>query len=227
MIALMLRLPLSGLAALSTAAALFAGAGPALAQATSRPCPAEEAVADAPGPACSVGREDLAPLEFDQAYWHLDTYPTRVAAQKVGRGTVVEAFGKVWLFTIADKAWRAPGGAFVAAVGPLAVKSGESYAADYLRSTFAPGMTAPVHMHSGPEAFYALGGETCLETPDGAQRASGPGHALTVRAGPPMLLMATGSETRRGFALVLHDAAMAPTTMVHDWAPKGLCKTAP
>jgi hypothetical protein len=38
-----------------------------------------------------------------------------------------------------------------------------------------------------------------------------------------MLLMATGSEMRRGFALILHDGSQPPTTMIHDWTPKGLC----
>ena len=37
-------------------------------------------------------------------------------------------------------------------------------------------MTAPAHTHSGPEAWYTVAGETCLETPDGVQigRAGGP-----------------------------------------------------
>ena len=41
-----------------------------------------------------------------------------------------------------------------------------------------------------------------------------------------MLLMAIGDRTRQGFALILHDAAQPPTTLVHDWTPKGLCPKA-
>lgn len=84
-------------------------------------------------------------------------------------------------------------------------------------------MTAPLHVHSGPEAFYALHGDTCLETPDGVQRATGDGHSLVIRGGPPMVLTATGTTVREGFALILHDAHEPPTTMIHDWQPKGLC----
>jgi hypothetical protein len=42
---------------------------------------------------------------------HLDVYPTRAAADAARglRGTVVESYGKVWLFTIEDKGWRASG----------------------------------------------------------------------------------------------------------------------
>ena len=30
-------------------------------------------------------------------------------------------------------------------------------------------MKSAVHRHSGPEAWYTVSGETCLETPDGTQ----------------------------------------------------------
>jgi hypothetical protein len=43
-------------------------------------------------------------------FWHLDAYPTRVAAEadKGSRGTVIESFGKVWLMTIEDDNWNLP-----------------------------------------------------------------------------------------------------------------------
>lgn len=84
-------------------------------------------------------------------------------------------------------------------------------------------MTAPLHVHSGPEAFYAVSGDTCLETPDGIKLGRGPGNSLLIEAGPPMLLMAIGKEPRRGFALILHSADQPPTTLIHDWHPPGLC----
>src|SRR5262245_38334872 len=54
-------------------------------------------------------------------FWHLDTYPTRAAAEatKGPRGTVVESLGKVWLFTIAEAGWRPAGGERIAEIGPL------------------------------------------------------------------------------------------------------------
>ena len=71
---------------------------------------------------------------------------------------------------------------------------------------------------------YKLVGDTCLETPDGVQIGRGPGNHLLVRGGPPMLLMAIGTEPRRGFALILHGAGQPPTTLIHDWHPQGLCE---
>ena len=50
------------------------------------------------------------------------------------------------------------------------------------------------------------------------------GSHVIVPGGPPMHLTATGTETRRALVLILHDSTQPPTTMVHDWAPKGLCQ---
>ena len=96
------------------------------------------------------------------------------------------------------------------------------YTAVYMQNIFDPGMTAPIHTHSGPEAFYALTGETCLETPAGMLNdRNGP---IIVPAGPPMLLTATGTTRRRAVVLILHDSSQPATTMVQNWTPKGLCK---
>jgi hypothetical protein len=38
-----------------------------------------------------------------------------------------------------------------------------------------------------------------------------------------MIVRSTGTEIRRNFALVLHDAAKPVTTRVDDWKPAGLC----
>lgn len=193
----------------------------ARAQATTRQCSAVEEA----GPACLLARTELASLPSGQIFWHLDRFPSNAAAEDAGTPTsaVVESFGSTWLFTLASSGWRAKGGEHVAKVGPLPVAEGPSLAAEYLRSIFKPGATAPLHNHSGPEAFYALTGDTCLETPDGVQVGRGSGNILIIRAGPPMLLMAVGKGVRRGFALILHDAHQAPTTLTQAWQPKGLC----
>ncbi len=192
------------------------------AQATSRPC-AVPADGDHPGPACLLAQSDLGQLPAGDLYWHVTGFddPAAANAAKGGDGTVTQAFGRYWLFAIGPKHDPRPG---ETQVGPLPVTDREGrFVAEYLQSTFAPGMTAPVHVHSGPEAFYVVSGDTCLESPDGAQVAHGPGSSLIIRQGPPMLLMATGTGLRRGFALILHDQTHPPTTLVHDWTPKGLC----
>ena len=213
----------------AAAAALCFAAGSAHAQATSRTCPPDGTASDTPGPACLLKREAIGSLPQGDVYWRLTTYPTLQAAQhdRPPGGTVVAAFGQVWLFTVGPRGPLLPGGRHVADVGPIPVEAGDAYAAEYLKSTFSPGMTAPIHVHSGPEAFYAVSGDTCLETPDGMQLGRGPGNSLVIRRGPPMLLMAVGTEPRRGFALILHDGGLPPTTLVHDWAPQGRCAAVP
>jgi quercetin dioxygenase-like cupin family protein len=140
-------------------------------------------------------------------------------------GTVVESFGKVWLLTIEEVDWRAAGGEHVAVIGPLPVTAGATFAAQYLEAIFTPGMTAPAHTHSGPEAWYTLAGETCLETPQGKQVGRAGGQHVIVPGGLPMHLTATGKEQRRSLVLILHDASRPATTIEDHWAPKGLCKS--
>jgi quercetin dioxygenase-like cupin family protein len=79
-------------------------------------------------------------------------------------------------------------------------------------------------VHSGPEAWYTLTGETCLETPDGVQIGRAGGQYVIVPGGPPMHLTATGKEQRQALVLILHDSTKLATTLVSDWTPKGLCK---
>lgn len=169
----------------------------------------------------------LGELPQQPIFWHLDTYPTRAEAEtaKGSRGTVVESLGKVWLLTIDVAGWRPSGGARVAEIGPLPVSADAKYSAQYMEAIFTPGMTAPAHRHSGPEAWYTLTGETCLETPEGKMVGRAGGSHVIVPGGPPMHLTATGTETRRALVLILHDSTQPPTTPARDWTPKGLCKS--
>ncbi len=193
---------------------------PIFAQATTRPCGAEEA-----GPACLLIQAKISTLPTGRIFWHLDRFTSTDSAQAAAATTsvVVQSFGSAWLFTLASKTWRPKGGSHVSTVGPLPLAPARSYVAEYLRSIFTPGMTAPLHVHSGPEAFFAVSGDTCLETPAGIQIGRGPGSSLIIRAGPPMLLMAIGTIPRQGFALILHDARKSPTTLTQAWRPRGLC----
>jgi len=193
----------------------------ASAQATTRQCGA----AEEPGLACLLASKQLSSLPKGTLFWHLDRFISNDAAQRAAArtSTVVQAFGATWLFTIAKERWRSRGGEHVADIGPLPLAPGSTYAAEYLRSVFNPGTTAPLHVHSGPEAFYAISGDTCLETPDGVQTGRGPGNTLMIKAGSPMLLMVIGKVPRQGFALILHDASLPPTTLTQVWHPSGLC----
>jgi len=169
----------------------------------------------------AIGKLPSAPM-----FWHLDTYPTRAAAEsaKRERGIVVEALGKMWLMTIAEKDWRPRSGLHVADIGPLPVQSGLTYASQYMEAIANPGTTSSIHTHSGPEAWYTEAGESCLETPEGTITARAGGPPMIVRGGPPMLLMSIGTVQRRAIDLVLHDASQQPITIEHVWKPKGQCK---
>jgi quercetin dioxygenase-like cupin family protein len=151
--------------------------------------------------------EALGALPEGAWFWHLHTYPTRAAAEaaKGARGTVVESFGKVWLYTIAEERWLPPGGERVAVIGPLPIVAGKQYTARYMEAVFSPGMRARPHRHSGPEAWYVISGTQCLETPEGITIAHA-GEGAIVAAGPPMSLASVGTETRRSVLLVLHDS---------------------
>jgi quercetin dioxygenase-like cupin family protein len=212
-----MRTVLSGLALL----AMVTFTASAWAQATTRLCTASEE----PGPACLLSHQPLPSLPTGPLFWHLDQFPSKDAAGQAASptSTTVEAFGSIWLFTIERAEWRSKGGKHVASVGPLPIEPASTYSAEYLRSIFKPGTIAPLHVHSGPEAFYAVSGDTCLETPDGVQIGRGPGNSLLIKGGPPMLLMAIGNVPRQGFALILHDASRPPTTLTDMWHPQGLC----
>lgn len=141
-------------------------------------------------------------------FWHLYTYPTRCAAEaaKSAHDTVVESFGQVWRYRIAEEGWQPAGGERVAVIGPLAVTSGKHYTARYMEAVFAPGMKSAIHRHSGPEAWYVPGGAQCLETPNGITVARA-GEGAIVPQGPPMVLQSAGTETRRAVLLVLHESS--------------------
>ena len=172
--------------------------------------------------------DTLGELPAVPLYWHLDTYPSRAAAEaaKGTRGTVVEALGQIWLMTIAEAGWRASAGEHVAEIGPLTINTGTSYTAAYMEAIMFPGAETGVHHHPGPEALYPLSGEECMETPEGKFVGVPEGKPVIVPADMPHKLTITGTEKRRSLALVLHDSAQPWAIRTHDhgWTPKGLCK---
>ena len=195
-------------------------------QAMAQGCkPASERVGDQKG--CWIlADQGLGRLPQKPMFWHLVNYPTRAEAEtaKGPYGTVIEAFEKIWLSTIAESGWQTPGGTRVAEIGPLPGISNEQYTAHYMEAVSAPGSSSVnVHRHDGPEAWYTLTGEVCLETPDGMKigRAGESTIAPPIR---PMTATTVGTELRRSLVLVLYETAKPWVTVVSDWTPKGLCK---
>lgn len=173
-----------------------------------------------------TARQELGSLPRDtQLYWHIDSFPGLAAAEaaRTHRGTAVQSLGSAWLFTIAEKGWRAPAGFPVAVIGPVPLARADSLAAVYMEGVFEPGMKTAVHRHPGAEAWYTLTGEQCLETPRGkiVQKAGDPG--VMVPGGEPMILMGTGTTIRRSLVLILQDATQPRSMLATDWTPRGLC----
>lgn len=157
-------------------------------------------------------------------FWTIDVFPSRDLAERAKGpdGTVVESLGRVWLLTVGDKPSLHEDGTRMTQIGPLAVRPGIAYSAQFMEATLHPGMVSRTHLHSGIEAFYTFRGETCLETPSGTQLGKR-GTDLIVPEGVPMELTAVGTEPRLGLILVLHDASKPPTTVVDSWHSKKLC----
>jgi quercetin dioxygenase-like cupin family protein len=194
-------------------------------QALAQGCrPVGERVGDQKG--CWIfADEALGQLPQTPLFWHLVNYPTRSAAEvaKGPRGTVIEAFEKIWLSTIAEAGWQSSSGVRVAEIGPIPGISNEPYTASYMESGNTAGISSDIHRHDGPELFYTLVGELCVETPDGVKIAHA-GESTIAPPGVPMRLTNIGTEQRRSFVLVLHETAKPRATPVSGWTPKGLCK---
>jgi quercetin dioxygenase-like cupin family protein len=164
-------------------------------------------------------------LQFREAtvYWHLYAFGSREAAEaaRSATGMVVEEDGRAWLSEFGARDIASRGGEAVAVVGPLQLPVAKSYSAVLSYAVMRPGDSSRVHTHPGPEGWYVLAGEQCLETPAGANRA-GAGQTMTVPPNVPMELNVTGTTLRRAFALVIHDSTQergAPS----DWKPAGKC----
>ena len=103
-------------------------------------------------------------------------------------------------------------------IGPLPISAGKQYTARYMEAVFTPGMSARIHRHSGPEAWYLVSGAQCLETPESITIAR-TGEGAVVPEGPPMALSSVGTETRRSVLLVLHDTT--PHNLGSRWRAIG------
>jgi hypothetical protein len=140
---------------------------------------------------------------------------------------VVEAAGKVWLLTLSAKGQRSHSGQFVTEVGPIPpIPYAANYVMDVAEADLGPAnkeaVARAIHIHPGPEIFYLLTGEQCLETPNGVSKARA-GEGMTAPANTPMQLNIMGQSKRDAFFIVIHDASK-PRANVSDWQPRGLCR---
>ena len=157
-------------------------------------------------------------------YWFLYAFPTRSAAEaaRTPTGVVVEEDGKVWLNEIASLTSRPQVGTLVARVGPLFLPPAPAYTAIYSYAIMAPGQRSRVHTHPGPEGWYVLAGEQCLETSVGVFRGRA-GETVIVPGNVPMELYINGSALRRALVVVVHDSRQ-PRGTPSSWIPPGACR---
>jgi len=112
-------------------------------------------------------------LPDEPVFWHLTTFATRRAADAAKRrgDAVVSADGRVWLSSIGSRGDTAARGKHVAAIGPLPMPKASAYRVEMYYVIMPPRAHTLVHTHPGPEAWYVLEGEQCLDTPAGVFRA--------------------------------------------------------
>jgi quercetin dioxygenase-like cupin family protein len=158
-------------------------------------------------------------------YWHIDKFDSGEHARAAvgSAGVAFQAHGTWWLFTIESAVDNHHGGEHVTQVELPALPSAKKYAMLVYSAYIPPGLTSRVHHHSGPEAFYVVEGEQCLETEARAYPMH-KGDTLVIPTGVTMQLVATGSIPRRSFAVVVYDASQAPTTRMENGPPLVPCK---
>lgn len=165
-------------------------------------------------------------LQFQQrkVYWHIRTFANRAAADaaRSASGIVVEEDGRVWLSEFGSRELISKGGKAVASIGPLQLPPAKSYTAVLSYAVMRPGDQSRVHTHPGPEGWYMIVGEQCLETPEGANRAKA-GGTMIVPPNIPMQLSITGTEVRKSLVLVIHDSSQA-RGIISQWKPSGACR---
>jgi quercetin dioxygenase-like cupin family protein len=135
----------------------------------------------------------------------------------------VEAAGKVWLLTLTAKGGHSKGATCVAETELLPpIPRGPSYEIVVSQANLVPGANVMTHKHSGPETWFLLTGEQCLELPDRAVRAR-VGQTMSAPAETLMKLNIIGPAKRDALFLVVHDSSKPWNTFV-EWKSKGLCQ---
>jgi quercetin dioxygenase-like cupin family protein len=157
--------------------------------------------------------------------WRFENFPTKKAAEEAATpaSAVVETTGKIWLLTLSSKGSRSKGGMFVAETDQLpSIPPGPSYEIVVYDADLGAEANVPVHTHSGPETWYLLTGEQCLELPSGAVRARA-GETMFAPPETPMKLNMIGPGKREALFTIVHDSSKPATTFV-DWQPKDACQ---
>jgi len=139
--------------------------------------------------------------------WHIDEFSSLSHAQQAEGpwSLAIEAYGRGWLYSIERDTSTHHGGTHRAVVGPIPTQPGRLYSMMAMSAYFLPGHYSVIHTHPGPEAWWVLEGEQCLETTRTTIRA-GARQGAIVAEGDTMRMVGTGSGPRKALVLILHDA---------------------
>ncbi|TCP67382.1 cupin domain-containing protein [Sphingomonas sp. PP-CE-1G-424] len=157
-------------------------------------------------------------------YWHILEYPTletaNAEASRHRRAAVAAAHSRYWLYILGRAAEPAEGGIERAVIGPLRLPIGHVIA-HFSEAIFPPGMRTRVHSHPGPEAFYIVEGEQCMETPSD-KRKIGAGGTYIVPSGVHLQAAPRG---RRNLVLIIAPKGV-PFVIPGggQWTPTGFCR---
>ena len=174
-------------------------------------------------PGCYAAAELKIERSPAEIYWHIyafrDVNSARAEARKHRRSAVAASHGGSWLYVLGSSNRRVNGGRAVARVGPMRLPRGKPMMARFLESEFPPGMRTRVHSHPGPEGFYVLAGEQCMETPAGGH-VIGAGGTFIVASGPHVQSAPSG---RKNIAVVFFPPGVPWMRMEMDWRPSTFC----
>jgi len=173
-------------------------------------------------PGCYLSAELDIEAPNGEIYWHIYTLPNlgeaQVAASRVEQSVATESHGGAWLHVLGNAQPVTIRGATVkASIGPI--RAPAKGRARLLESWFRPGMKTRAHSHPGPEVFYVLEGEQCVETRDGTSRIAAGQHYI-LDAGPHLQASPKG---RRSLVLLVMPNDTPWMSLESDWNPTASC----
>ena len=156
-------------------------------------------------------------------YWHVREYPTLAAASteaaKHRWAAVATAHSRYWLYLLGAAAVPATGGVERAVIGPLTVPASPAVA-HFSEAIFPPGMRTRVHSHPGPEAFYVVEGEQCMETPFDKRKIEAGGTYVV----PSGIHLRAAPKGRRNLVLIIAPKGVPFVVPgAGGWTPTDFC----
>ena len=158
-------------------------------------------------PGCTIIADKPLPSPLPlPVLWHIDEFSSLAEAHKAESPSslAIQAYGSGWLYSIEQDTTNHHGGTHRAVVGPIPTQPGRLYSMMAMSAYFLPGHYSVIHTHPGPEAWWVLEGEQCLQTTRTTIRAAA-GHGAIVAEGDTMRMVGTGAGPRKALVLILHD----------------------